>query len=43
MSRGTGRVVVVGSGVIGTACAYFLARDGWQVTIIDQGDFGRGC
>ncbi|HMC89343.1 MAG TPA: FAD-dependent oxidoreductase [Gemmataceae bacterium] len=36
-------MVVVGSGVIGTACAYFLARDGWQVTIIDQGDFGRGC
>jgi D-amino-acid dehydrogenase len=43
MSSATGRVVVVGSGVIGTACAYFLARDGWQVTLIDQGDFGRGC
>jgi D-amino-acid dehydrogenase len=43
MSTAGGRVVVVGSGVIGTACAYFLARDGWQVTIIDQGEFGRAC
>ena len=38
-----GRVVVVGSGVIGTACAYYLAKAGWTVTVIDQGEFGRGC
>src|SRR5262249_28039864 len=31
------------SGVIGASCAYYLARDGWTVTIIDQGEFGRGC
>jgi D-amino-acid dehydrogenase len=43
MSSATGRVVVVGSGVIGTACAYYLARDGWSVTIIDSGEFGQGC
>src|SRR5205807_6592041 len=43
MSSGPGRVVVVGSGVIGAACAYFLTRDGWNVTLIDQGEFGRGC
>lgn len=36
-------VVVVGGGVIGTACAYYLSGDGWQVTILDQGRFGRGC
>ncbi|MES2792062.1 MAG: FAD-dependent oxidoreductase [Planctomycetota bacterium] len=37
------RVVIVGGGVIGAACAYFLARDGRQVTIIERGEFGRGC
>jgi D-amino-acid dehydrogenase len=36
-------VVVVGGGVIGTACAYYLSRAGWEVTILDQGRFGRGC
>jgi D-amino-acid dehydrogenase len=37
------RAVVVGGGVIGAASAYFLVRDGWNVTLIDQGEFGRGC
>src|SRR5437879_1761597 len=37
------RVVIVGAGVIGTACAYYLNRAGWTVTIIDQGEFGKGC
>jgi D-amino-acid dehydrogenase len=43
MSAGHGHVLVVGSGVIGAACAYYLARDGWRVTTIDQGEFGRAC
>jgi D-amino-acid dehydrogenase len=43
MSTAPGRVVVVGSGVIGTACAYYLARAGWTVTLLDQGEFGRAC
>ena len=37
------RVVVVGGGVIGAACAYYLARSGWTVTILDAGGFGQGC
>jgi D-amino-acid dehydrogenase len=37
------RVVVVGGGVIGATCAYYLSRSGWQVTVVDQGSFGRGC
>jgi D-amino-acid dehydrogenase len=37
------RVVVVGGGVIGAACAHFLNRSGWQVTILDSGGFGKGC
>jgi D-amino-acid dehydrogenase len=38
-----GRVVVVGGGVIGAACAYHLSRSGWAVTVLDRGGFGAGC
>jgi len=37
------RVVVVGGGVIGLACAHYLRQDGRDVTVIDQGEIGRGC
>ncbi len=30
------KVIVLGSGVIGTSCAYFLARAGHEVTVIDR-------
>src|SRR5262245_50015303 len=36
-------VVVMGGGVIGAACAHYLADGGWRVTVIDRGEFGRGC
>ena len=35
-------VVVIGGGVIGTACAYFLMRSGWRVTLVERGAIGRG-
>jgi len=38
-----GRVIVVGGGVIGAACAYYLAKAGWTVTVLDRGGFGKGC
>jgi D-amino-acid dehydrogenase len=37
------RVVVVGGGVIGLACAHYLRQDGRDVTVIDQGEIGHGC
>lgn len=37
------RVMVVGGGVIGAACAYYLAQRGWQVTILERARFGEGC
>jgi len=37
------RVVIVGGGVIGAACAHYLALAGRAVTLIDSGAFGRGC
>ena len=42
MSTSSRHVVVIGGGVIGAACAYYLSRSGWQVTIIDKGAFGSG-
>jgi D-amino-acid dehydrogenase len=43
MSGSGGQVLVIGGGVIGAACAYYLSRSGWRVTVIDQGGFGKGC
>jgi len=39
----TKKVVVVGGGVIGTACAYYLAKHGCEVTIVDKFKQGKGC
>jgi glycine/D-amino acid oxidase-like deaminating enzyme len=37
------RVVVVGAGIVGAACARSLARAGARVTVIDQGPVGGGA
>lgn len=37
------RIVVIGGGVIGTMCAYFLNRAGAAVTLIDERRVGRQC
>ena len=37
------RVVVIGGGVIGAACAHYLSQSGWQVTIVEQKTFGSGA
>ena len=42
MNQAAGKVIVIGGGVIGAFCAYFLNRAGREVTIIDQGRFGMG-
>lgn len=36
-------VLIVGGGVIGTASAYYLAKAGWDVTILDRERFGAAC
>jgi D-amino-acid dehydrogenase len=43
MNRSPERVVVIGGGVIGGMCAYYLRKAGSRVTIIDQGTFGGAC
>jgi len=37
------RVVVVGGGVVGACCAYYLAKSGRCVTVVDRAQFGAGC
>ena len=37
------QVVVVGGGVVGAACAYYLHKAGRAVTLIEQRAFGSGC
>lgn len=37
------RVIVIGGGVVGTACAYYLNRSGWDVTIVEQKSVGSGA
>jgi D-amino-acid dehydrogenase len=36
-------VIVIGGGVIGTACAHYLNRSGWDVTIVEQKTVGSGA
>ena len=36
-------VVVVGGGVIGISCAYFLAKRGVRVTVLERDEIGRGA
>lgn len=43
MSPSGERTVVVGGGIIGAMCAYFLVRSGRQVTLLEEGEFGRAC
>jgi sarcosine oxidase subunit beta len=36
-------VLIVGGGLIGCATAWYLAREGAKVTLLDSGDFGMGA
>lgn len=35
--------VIIGGGVIGLASAYYLAKAGYSVTVLDKGDLRDGC
>ncbi len=37
------KILVIGGGVIGTSCAYYLARGGHDVTLIERNTHGSGC
>jgi len=37
------KAVVIGGGIIGLSSAYYLNQAGWEVTVIDKGDFLNNC
>ncbi len=37
------KVTIVGGGVIGLCCAYYLNKEGYEVTVIDRNDITDGC
>ena len=37
------KVSVIGGGVIGLCCAFYLQKQGNEVTVIEKGDFSDGC
>ena len=37
------KVVIIGGGVIGLCSAYYLQKDGHDITVIDRGDISDGC
>ena len=38
------RIVVIGSGVVGLCCAYYLARSGRSVVVLERGEIdGSNC
>lgn len=37
------QIVVIGGGIIGLCSAYYLAKDGHKVTIVDKSDMTDGC
>lgn len=36
-------IIIIGGGVIGLNCAYYLQKEGYAVTVIDKGDITAGC
>src|SRR5262245_37892191 len=37
------QTIVVGSGIVGIACAHYLVKAGLQVTVIDRGKIAGAC
>ncbi len=38
-----GKVCIIGGGIIGLSSALYLKRSGWDVTVLDKGDFSDNC
>ena len=37
------KVVIIGGGIIGLSSAFYLQKSGWDVTVLDKGDFTDNC
>ncbi len=38
-----GKVIIVGGGIIGLSSALYLKKSGWDVTVLDKGDYLDNC
>lgn len=38
-----GKIAIIGGGVIGVCSAYYLAKDGWDVTLVEKDDIAAGA
>jgi D-amino-acid dehydrogenase len=36
-------ITIIGGGIIGLNCAYYLQKEGYAVTVIERGDITNGC
>jgi D-amino-acid dehydrogenase len=43
MTSGNRRIIVVGGGVIGVCCSYYLAKRGAAVTVVERDEIGQGA
>jgi D-amino-acid dehydrogenase len=43
MAKPEAKIIVVGGGVIGVCCAYFLAKRGARVTLVERDEIGKGA
>lgn len=37
------KITIIGGGVIGLNCAYYLQKEGYEITVIERGDITTGC
>jgi D-amino-acid dehydrogenase len=37
------KVTIIGGGIIGLSSAFYLQKSGWDVTVLDKGDFSDNC
>src|SRR5688572_8584996 len=37
------KAVIIGGGIIGLSCAYYLRKSNWEVTVIDRSDLSDSC
>lgn len=37
------KVTIIGGGIVGLFTAYYLSEEGFEVTLLDQGDMQQGC
>ncbi|TAN00610.1 MAG: FAD-dependent oxidoreductase [Chitinophagaceae bacterium] len=42
-SSSNNKIGIIGGGVIGLCSAYYLLKEGYEVTVFDQGDISFGC